>query len=256
MGSEMCIRDRPNSIDATSARDVVAEFAYVAAQIGVDVSRFAEDVILWTTREVGFARLDDAYSTGSSIMPQKKNPDIAELARGKAGRLVGNLAGLLTTLKGLPLAYNRDLQEDKEPVFDSVATLELVLPAFAGMVETLTFDADRMRALAPQGFSLATDVADHLVRQGVPFREAHEIAGSLVRFCEQCGLELDEPTDADYAAIDPRLTPDVRAVLTVDGSIASRSGIGGTAPARVAEQLAALTVAVRDLAPAVLKETP
>ncbi len=246
----------PNSIDATSARDVVAEFAYVAAQIGVDLSRFAEDVILWTTREFGFARLDDAYSTGSSIMPQKKNPDIAELARGKAGRLVGNLTGLLTTLKGLPLAYNRDLQEDKEPVFDSVATLELVLPAFAGMVETLTFDTDRMRALAPQGFSLATDVADHLVRQGAPFREAHEIAGALVRFCEQRGLELDQPTDADYAAIDPRLGPDVRAVLTVDGSIASRSGIGGTAPERVAEQLAALTAAVRDLAPAALKETP
>jgi len=245
----------PNSIDATSARDVVAEFAYVAAQIGVDVSRFAEDVILWTTREFGFARLDDAYSTGSSIMPQKKNPDIAELARGKAGRLVGNLTGLLTTLKGLPLAYNRDLQEDKEPVFDSVATLELVLPAFAGMVETLTFDTDRMRELAPQGFSLATDVADHLVRRGVPFREAHEIAGALVRFCEERGLELDEPSDADYAAIDPRLGPDVRAVLTVDGSISSRSGVGGTAPDRVAEQLAALTAAVRDLAPERLTET-
>ncbi len=240
----------PNSIDATSARDVVAEFAFVAAQIGVDLSRFAEDVILWTTREFGFARLDDAYSTGSSIMPQKKNPDIAELARGKSGRLIGNLTGLLTTLKGLPLAYNRDLQEDKEPVFDSVATLEVVLPAFAGMVATLTFDVDRMRALAPEGFSLATDVADHLVRQGVPFREAHEIAGALVRFCEERGLELDEPSDADYAAIDPRLGPDVRAVLTVDGSIASRAGVGGTAPERVAEQLAALTAAVRDLAPA------
>jgi argininosuccinate lyase len=245
----------PNSIDATSARDVVAEFAYIAAQIGVDLSRFAEDIILWTTREFGFARLADAYSTGSSIMPQKKNPDIAELARGKAGRLVGNLTGLLTTLKGLPLAYNRDLQEDKEPVFDSVATLELVLPAFAGMVETLTFDTERMRALAPEGFSLATDVADHLVRAGVPFREAHEIAGALVRFCEERGLQLDEPTDADYGAIDPRLTPDVRAVLTVDGSIASRSGVGGTAPERVAEQLAALTAAVRPLAPAALKET-
>lgn len=239
----------PNSIDATSARDVVAEFAYIAAQIGVDLSRFAEDVILWTTREVGFARLDDAYSTGSSIMPQKKNPDIAELARGKAGRLVGNLAGLLTTLKGLPLAYNRDLQEDKEPVFDSVATLEVVVPAFAGMVETLTFDTERMRELAPQGFSLATDVADHLVRQGVPFREAHEIAGALVRLCEERGLELHEPSDADYASIDPRLGPDVRAVLTVDGSIASRSGVGGTAPERVAEQLAALTAAVRALVP-------
>jgi argininosuccinate lyase len=239
----------PNSIDATASRDVVAEFAYIGAQVGIDLSRFAEDVILWVTREVGFARLHDGYSTGSSIMPQKKNPDIAELARGKAGRLVGDLTGLLTTLKGLPLAYNRDLQEDKEPVFDVVRTLEVLLPAFTGMVATLEFDTERMAELAPQGFSLATDVADHLVRTGVPFREAHEIAGALVRFCEQRGIELDEPTDAEYAAIDVRLTPDVRDVLTVEGSIASRSGTGGTAPDRVAEQLAALTAAVRDLTP-------
>ena len=237
----------PNSIDATSSRDVVAEFAYVGAQLGVDLSRFAEDVILWVTREFGFAKLHDAYSTGSSIMPQKKNPDIAELARGKAGRLVGDLTGLLTTMKGLPLAYNRDLQEDKEPVFDTVRTLELLLPAFTGMVATLEFDTARMAELAPQGFSLATDVADHLVRNDVPFREAHEIAGALVRFCEERGIELHEPTDEEFAAIDPRLTPDVRSVLTVAGSIASRSGAGGTAPERVAEQLAALTQAVRDL---------
>ena len=237
-----------NSIDATASRDVVAEFAYIAAQLGVDLSRFAEDIILWVTREFGFARLHDAYSTGSSIMPQKKNPDIAELARGKAGRLIGDLAGLLATFKGLPLAYNRDLQEDKEPVFDAVRTLETLLPAFTGMVASLEFDTARMAELAPQGFSLATDVADHLVRAGVPFREAHEIAGALVRFCEEHGLELDQPTDADYAAIDPRLTPDVRAVLTVAGSIASRDGVGGTAPERVAEQLVALTAAVRELA--------
>ncbi|MBX3194948.1 MAG: argininosuccinate lyase [Microbacteriaceae bacterium] len=238
----------PNSIDATASRDVVAEFAYIAAQLGVDLSRFAEDVILWATREFGFVRLHDAYSTGSSIMPQKKNPDIAELARGKAGRLIGDLTGLLTTLKGLPLAYNRDLQEDKEPVFDAVRTLEVLLPAFTGMVATLHFDTDRMAELAPQGFSLATDVADHLVREGVPFREAHEIAGALVRYCEERGLELDGPTDAEYASIDPRLTPEVRAVLSVAGSLAARSGIGGTAPERVAEQLAALTAAVRALA--------
>jgi argininosuccinate lyase len=237
----------PNSIDATASRDVVAEFAYIGAQVGIDLSRFAEDVILWVTREFGFARLHDGYSTGSSIMPQKKNPDIAELARGKAGRLIGNLTGLLTTLKGLPLAYNRDLQEDKEPVFDTVRTLEVLLPAFTGMIATLEFDTARMAELAPQGFSLATDVADHLVRGGVPFREAHEIAGALVRFCEERGIELDAPTDAEYAAIDPRLTPDVRAVLTVEASIASRAGAGGTAPARVAEQLAALTAAVRAL---------
>ncbi len=235
----------PNSIDATASRDVVAEFAYIAAQLGIDLSRFAEDVIIWNTREFGFVRLADAYSTGSSIMPQKKNPDIAELARGKSGRLIGNLTGLLATLKGLPLAYNRDLQEDKEPVFDSVTTLEVMLPAFTGMIATLTFDQERMAELAPQGFSLATDVADWLVRRNVPFREAHEIAGELVQFCESHGLELDEPTDADYAAIDPRLSGEVRVVLTVAGSIASRTGTGGTAPARVTEQLAALTAAVR-----------
>ncbi|QIG38076.1 argininosuccinate lyase [Microbacterium sp. 4R-513] len=229
-------RPSENSLDGTSARDVVAEFAYIAAQIGIDLSRFAEDVILWNTREFGFVTLDDGYSTGSSIMPQKKNPDIAELARGKAGRLVGNLAGLLTTLKGLPIAYNRDLQEDKEPVFDSVTTLELVLPAFAGMVATLAFDTERMAELAPLGFSLATDVADWLVRQGVPFRDAHEISGSLVRLCEERGIELHEATDEQLASVSPALTPDVRAVLTVEGSVASRSASGGTAPDRVAEQ--------------------
>ena len=160
-----------NSIDGTAARDFVAEFAFVTAMIGVDVSRIAEDVIIWATREFGFVVLDDAYSTGSSIMPQKKNPDIAELARGKAGRLIGDLAGLLATLKAQPLAYNRDLQEDKEPVFDAIDTLEVLLPAFTGMVATLRFDTARMAELAPQGFSLATDVAEWLVREGVPFRE-------------------------------------------------------------------------------------
>lgn len=228
-----------NSIDGTAARDVVAEFAFVAAMIGVDLSRFAEEIILWNTKEFGFVRLDDAWSTGSSIMPQKKNPDIAELARGKAGRLVGDLTGLLTTLKGLPLAYNRDLQEDKEPVFDQVATLTVLLPAFAGMVRTLTFDTGRMAELAPQGFSLATDVAEWLVRQGVPFRVAHEVAGACVRVCEQRGIELWDLDDADLASISPHLEPGVRSVLTVEGSVASRDGAGGTAPVRVAEQLQA-----------------
>ncbi|MGN6429062.1 MAG: argininosuccinate lyase [Leifsonia sp.] len=234
-----------NSIDGTAARDVVAEFAFVAAQIGVDLSRFAEEIILWNTREFGFVKLDDSYSTGSSIMPQKKNPDIAELARGKSGRLIGNLTGLLTTLKGLPLAYNRDLQEDKEPVFDSVQTLEVLLPAFTGMVATLRFHTDRMAELAPQGFSLATDVAEWLVKQHVPFRNAHEITGSLVRFAEDNGLELHEVSDEQLAAIDPLLIPEVRSVLTVEGSVASRAGAGGTAPDRVQEQLAALTERVR-----------
>jgi len=228
-----------NSIDGTASRDVVAEFAFVAAMVGVDLSRLAEDVVIWATKEFGFVRLDDAFSTGSSIMPQKKNPDVAELARGKAGRLIGDLAGLLATLKGLPLAYNRDLQEDKEPVFDQVDTLAVLLPAVAGMVATLTFDTARMAELAPQGFSLATDVAEWLVRRGVPFREAHEIAGACVRACEERGIELWDLTDAQLAGISPHLTPDVRDVLSVAGSLASRDAVGGTAPARVAEQLAA-----------------
>ena len=236
-----------NSIDATASRDVVAEFAFITAMIGIDLSRFAEEIILWNTREFSYVTLDDGYSTGSSIMPQKKNPDIAELARGKTGRLVGNLTGLLTTLKGLPLAYNRDLQEDKEPVFDSVETLEVLLPAFTGMVATLTFHTDRMAELAPQGFSLATDVADWLVRQGVPFREAHEHSGALVALCEGRGVELHEATDAELAGISSKLTPAVRVVLSVEGSIASRSGVGGTAPARVVEQLAQLTARIRAL---------
>lgn len=234
----------PNSIDGTSSRDFVAEFAFVAAQIGVDVSRLAEEVILWNTKEFGFVTLHDGYSTGSSIMPQKKNPDIAELARGKSGRLIGNLAGLLATLKALPLAYNRDLQEDKEPVFDSVDTLEVLLPAFTGMIATLTFHTDRMAELAPQGFALATDIAEWLVREGVPFRVAHEISGACVQACEQRGIELDELSDDDFAAISPHLAPkdghSVREVLTVDGSIASRDGRGGTALVRVTEQLAEL----------------
>jgi argininosuccinate lyase len=230
----------PNSIDGTAARDFVAEFAFICAQIGIDVSRLAEEIIVWNTKEFGFVTLDDAYSTGSSIMPQKKNPDIAELARGKAGRLIGNLSGLLATLKALPLAYNRDLQEDKEPIFDSVDTLEVLLPAFTGMVSTLRFDTDRLQELAPEGFALATDVAEWLVKQGVPFREAHELAGACVRLCEARGVELWDLSVDDFAAISPHLTSGVREVLSVAGSIASRDGRGGTAEARVQEQLTEL----------------
>ncbi|MBD8869265.1 argininosuccinate lyase [Nocardioides donggukensis] len=233
-----------NSIDGTAARDFVAEFAFVTAMVGVDVSRIAEEVILWATKEFGFVTLHDSWSTGSSIMPQKKNPDIAELARGKAGRLVGNLTGLMATLKALPLAYNRDLQEDKEPVFDSVDTLEVLLPAFTGMVATLRFETDRMAELAPQGFSLATDVAEWLVREGVPFRVAHEVAGGCVRRCEELGVELHELTDADLSGISEHLTPAVRDVLTAEGSVASRDSRGGTAPDRVREQLTELAEAV------------
>jgi argininosuccinate lyase len=229
-----------NSIDGTAARDFVAEFAFVAAMTGIDLSRLAEEIVLWSTAEFGFIRLDDAWSTGSSIMPQKKNPDIAELARGKSGRLIGNLTGLLATLKGLPLAYNRDLQEDKEPVFDSVDTLLVVLPAMTGLVATMTVDAARMATLAPQGFSLATDVAEWLVRQGVPFREAHELAGACVRRCEELGVDLPDLTDEQLGELSPQLTPGLRAVLTVEGSVASRRSRGGTAPERVGEQLAEL----------------
>jgi len=231
-------RSVDNSIDGTASRDVAAEFAFVAAMVAVDVSRLAEEVVLWATKEFSYVTLDDAYSTGSSIMPQKKNPDVAELARGKAGRLVGDLAGLLTTLKALPLAYNRDLQEDKEPVFDAVDTLEVLLPAFSGMVATLQFDTARLESLAPQGFTLATDIAEWLVRQGVPFRVAHEVAGECVRECEDRGIELGDLSDDDLARISPDLTPAVREVLSVPGSLASRDGRGGTAPARVREQLA------------------
>ena len=239
----------PNSIDGTAARDLVAEETYVLAQIGVDLSRLSEDVILWCTHEFGFATLDDAWSTGSSIMPQKKNPDVAELARGKAGRLIGNLAGLLATCKGLPLAYNRDLQEDKEPVFDGLDQLRVLLPAVTGMVATLTFHPDRMAALAPRGFSLATDVADWLVRQRVPFARAHEIAGACVKYCEARGQELSDLTPAQLAEISPELAPEVLGVLTIEGSVASRSGRGGTAPAQVRLQLGELRTALDDLAP-------
>jgi argininosuccinate lyase len=226
-----------NSIDATASRDFAAEAAFVLAMIAVDLSRLAEDVILWSTTEFGYVDLHESWSTGSSIMPQKKNPDIAELARGKSGRLIGNLTGLLATLKAQPLAYNRDLQEDKEPVFDSVAQLELLLPAMAGLVGTLRFDTDRMAELAPLGYTLATAVAEWLVRQGIPFRVAHEAAGAAVRAAEARGVGLEELADDQLAGIHPGLTAEVREVLTVAGSVNSRDARGGTAPIQVAKQL-------------------
>jgi len=229
-----------NSIDAVSDRDWVAEFLFVGAMLGVHLSRIGEEVVLMTSREFGWASLDDAWSTGSSIMPQKKNPDVAELARGKSGRLIGNLTGLLATLKGLPFAYNRDLQEDKEPVFDTVEQLLLVLPAMTGMISTLTFNTELMAGSAPQGFALATDIAEWLVRQGVPFREAHEIAGACVRAAESRGVELWDLSPSEFSEISRYLTPEVSAVLTLQGSLDSRSAFGGTAPVRVREQLANL----------------
>lgn len=225
-----------NSLDGTAARDFASETAFVLAQIAVDMSRLSEEIIYWCTPEYGYVTLDDAWSTGSSIMPQKKNPDVPELTRGKTGRLIGNLTGLLSTLKAQPLAYNRDLQEDKEPIVDSVAQLNLLLPAMTGLVSTLTFHEDRMRELAPRGFTLATDLAEWMVRQGVPFREAHEASGACVRIAEERGVDLVELTDEDLAGVDKRLKPSVRDVLTIDGAVASRATKGGTAGVRVAEQ--------------------
>lgn len=230
----------PNSIDAVSARDFVSEFLFITAQIGINLSRIGEEVVLWNSREFSWATLHDSYSTGSSIMPQKKNPDIAELSRGKAGRLIGDLAGFLASAKSLPFGYNRDLQEDKEPVFDAVDTLLLLLPAVTGMIKTITFDTETMQNSAPTGFALATDVAEWLVRTGTPFRNAHEIAGACVAFCEQKNIELWQMTDSDFAKISPKLTQEVRQVLTTQGSLNSRSAFGGTAPIRVREQLQTL----------------
>jgi argininosuccinate lyase len=230
----------PNSIDAVGDRDFVAEFLFVAAMVGVHLSRLGEEICLWTSREFGWAELDDAWSTGSSIMPQKKNPDIAELARGKSGRLIGHLTGILAMLKGLPFAYNRDLQEDKEATFDAVEQLLLVLPAMTGSVATLRFDRLRMAAAAPEGFALATEIAEWLVLRGMPFREAHEVSGACVRAAEARGVDLGDLTDGELAAISGALTPEVRQRLSADAAVAARAGFGGTAPLRVREQLASL----------------
>ncbi len=229
-----------NSIDAVSARDFVSEFLFVTAQIGINLSRIGEEVVLWNSREFGWANLHDSYSTGSSIMPQKKNPDIAELSRGKAGRLIGDLTGFLATAKSLPFGYNRDLQEDKEPVFDAVDTLLVLIPAVTGMIKTITFNTEIMENSAPTGFALATDIAEWLVRNGTPFRKAHEIAGTCVAFAEEKGIELWEISDADFQSISPELHSEVREVLTTSGSMKARNAFGGTAPERVREQLQTL----------------
>lgn len=227
-----------NSLDGVSDRDYCIELANTLSIIMMHLSRFSEEIILWCSWEFKFIELDDAFATGSSIMPQKKNPDVAELARGKAGRLIGDLTGLLAVLKGIPLAYDRDLQEDKEPVFDQIDTLDVLCPAVAGMIDTMTIHLDRLEELAPQGFSLATDIAEWLVKQGVPFRDAHEISGACVRLAEARGVELADLTDEELAQASLALTPEVRAVLTVEGSVSARRGRGGTAPERVREQIA------------------
>jgi len=234
-----------NSIDAVSDRDFVAEALFIISLVGVHLSRIGEEWCIWATTEFGWAKVADAYSTGSSIMPQKKNPDMAELARGKAGRLIGNLTGVLAMLKGLPFAYNRDLQEDKEPLFDSIDTLRLVLPAVTGMVATTSFDRAKMLAAAPQGFSLATEVADFLVRAGVPFASAHEAAGKCVAICESKNIQLHELSDSDFTAVHPKLTSEIRKSLTVDGAIASRTTVGATGGAALAKQLVDATASVK-----------
>lgn len=241
-----------NSIDGTASRDVVAEFSFVMAMLSIDISRLSEEIIIWNTQEFAFVRLDDAYSTGSSIMPQKKNPDIAELVRGKAGRLIGDLTGLLTTLKGLPTAYARDLQEDKEAVFDQVDTVLVVLPAFTGMIETMQFNFPRMEEEAPTGFALATDVAEWLVKQKVPFRHAHELSGECVRVAEERGVELWDLSEDDFVTIfaqflDAQTAPQVRSVLSTQGSVNSRLGKGGTAYERVLEQIESAEEIIRPL---------
>lgn len=227
-----------NSVDAVGSRDHVAEFLFVSAMLATNLSRLAEEVTLWTSRQFGWVVLDDGFATGSSIMPQKKNPDIAEISRGRAARLTGNLMTMLGALKGLPLAYNRDLAEDKPAAFDAVDVLSEVLPAFAGLIETMQPQPEIMRAQAGSGFALATEVADHLARNGVPFAEAHEITGALIRYCEEMGRELEALDTVELRAIDPRLDAGVMAVLTLDAAVAARSGHGGTAPERVREQIA------------------
>ena len=234
------IEPTENSIDATASRDLVAEFNFVLSMIAIDLSRFAEEIVVWATAEFDYVKLSDQFSTGSSIMPQKKNPDVAELARGKSGRVVGNLTGLLTTLKGLPLGYNRDLQEDKEPLFDSFDSLMLLLPAFTGMVSTLEFNRSRLQDLSVAGFAMATDVADFLVRQGVAFKEAHEIVGKLVAFCEENNLEMDELTKDQYESISRHLKPELKEVLNLSTAIESRNSAGGTSSKQVIEQLVKL----------------
>jgi argininosuccinate lyase len=233
-----------NSIDAVSARDHVAEFLFICSLVTISLSRLAEEICTWSSKQFSWVRLHDSYSTGSSIMPQKKNPDIAELTRGMTGTLIGNIAGFLATMKAMPLAYNRDLAEDKRALFESIDILELILPAFAGMVETLEFDVAKLREEAPKGFTLATEVADWLVSQNVPFAQAHEITGAVVRYCEERGHDLAGLVEEDLPRIDARLTRGVLDAITLEGALASRTGFGSTSPARVREQIERFTGAL------------
>jgi argininosuccinate lyase len=229
-----------NSIDAVGDRDFAAEALFDLAMLGVHLSKIGEEFVLWSSTEFGWVKIADAYSTGSSIMPQKKNADIAELARGKSGRFIGNLTSLLVVLKGLPFAYNRDLQEDKEPVFDSVDQLLILLPAITGMIETAQFNSAAISKGAADGFSLATEIADFLAKKQIPFATAHEVAGECVKFCEKNGIELDQLSDAQLLAIHPALSGDVKAFLNVKGAVASRTSSMGTSQKSVTSALAQL----------------
>ncbi len=233
--------DRPtaNSLDSVSDRDFALDYLMSAAQASLHLSRLAEEIVLWASQPFGFVSLPDQWSTGSSIMPQKRNPDAAELVRGHSGRIVGCLTSLMITMKGLPLAYSKDMQDDKPPVFEAHDLLALSIAAMTGMIETLTFRTDRMRAAAEAGFSTATDLADRLVRvAGVPFREAHHITGAVVKLAEGKGCALSDLSLAELQAIDPRIDEGVQAALSVDASVAARASEGGTAPERVRQAIA------------------
>ncbi len=225
-----------NSLDAVSDRDFVAELLFDCALLGVHLSRLAEDLVIYSSAEFGFVTFSDAYATGSSLMPQKKNPDAVELARGKSGRLVGNLVSVLTMLKGLPMTYDKDMQEDKEPLFDSLDTLTLTLPVVAGAISTLRVNPDRMWAALDPAM-LATDVAEYLARRGVPFREAHHLAGRAVALAESKGARLDELSDADWQSLSPHFGPDIRSVFDFARSVASRDVAGGTSPRAIRQQI-------------------
>ena len=234
-----------NSLDAVSDRDFVAEFLFNAAMLGVHLSRLSEQLILFSSTEFGFVRLDDAYSTGSSLMPQKKNPDTLELTRGKSGRLIGHLTGMLATLKGLPSSYDKDLQEDKEPVFDAFDTLSVALPVMAGVLRTLTVQAEKMAAQLEPAM-LATDLADYLVRKGMPFREAHHLVGEVVRLAESRALQISELPLADLQSVSEQFDADVSAVFDFESSLASRVQRGGTSPQALRDQLAAAREVISD----------
>jgi argininosuccinate lyase len=226
-----------NSMDSVADRDFISEFLAATAILMVHLSRFAEEIVIWNTSEFGFIELDDSVTTGSSIMPQKKNPDVAELVRGKSARVIGNLVSLLTLQKGLPLAYNRDLQEDKEPLFDSVDTVQGSLQAFTLMLETARFNKERMYSAAKEGFSIATDLAEHLVRRGVPFRTAHEQTGALVAWCIENNKELTDLTIDEIRQFAPKAGDEILSLLTVESSVATRKLKGGPAPSEVKRQI-------------------